>query len=116
ERLDAHAVAHEMQAPLGAVPQREGEHAHEALDRGVETPCLKGGKNDFRIGVSAPGRSKSAALQLFADRQKVVDLAVEDDREAAGGGLHRLMTGRREIDDREAPESERDAGGGIRPD
>ena len=54
-------------------------------------------------------------LQLLPQRFKIVDFPVEGDDVAAAGGMHRLMTHRRKIDDRETAMSERDSGVRIYP-
>jgi hypothetical protein len=45
----------------------------------------------------------------------IEDLAVENDGEPSAPGAHRLMTVRGEIHDRQPPETQRDAGGGLYP-
>ena len=45
----------------------------------------------------------------------VVELAVVGDDEAAVGRMHRLVTGWREVNDREPPVSEGDAGADVEP-
>ena len=57
-----------------------------------------------------PTPSCSSALP---DLAIIVELAVEDDDMAAVGRSHGLMAGRRQVEDREAPEAERDAGLGV---
>src|SRR5579859_4162787 len=65
------------------------------------------GKQDFRVGVSAPGMP---VAQLLPDLFVVVDFAVEDDGVAAGSRAHRLMSGRGKIEDRKSSKSQADAG------
>ena len=54
-------------------------------------------------------------LELPAKRLEIVDLAVEDDDVTPIVRAHRLVTGRREIDDRQPAEPERYATRGVDP-
>ena len=104
ERLDAEAVAREQQAPPRRVPDREREHAAEALDA-VVAPLLVG--VDDRLGVaSACGSGGPRASSSRPDVGVVVDLAVEDDPDRCRPRSKRLLAGG-EIDDAQAPVAER---------
>ena len=48
-----------------------------------------------------PRNALADRLQLLAKGLEIVDFAVEDDHVASAGGLHRLMAGGREVDDRQ---------------
>ena len=58
QRLLTEAVAAERDRSMLLIPQREGEHADEALQRCGYTPLLDGNQQRFRIGVAAPVRSR----------------------------------------------------------
>ena len=105
QRLDAEAVARQEQRLLVAVPQREREHAAEALDA-VLAPRLPGVHDD--LGVAARAEDVAERLQLGDQLLVVVDLAVEDDDDAAVLVEQRLLAGR-EVDDRQAAVAEADA-------
>ena len=55
QRLFARPVAHEVQGVLRPVPQREGEHAVEPLQRGLDGPLGNGREQHFGVGA-APKR------------------------------------------------------------
>ena len=97
-------TADEMKAALYAVPHGDGEHAVEALHRRFDAPRLERREHDLRVGMSAVLARRQRAAQLL----EVVDLAVERDDETLR--LHRLMSGRREVDDGEPAEPEGEAG------
>ena len=113
ERLDAEPVAHQRQRALAAVPQRDREHADQPVqrrldaERGESLPASPRCRN----GRGTRRRARQRRPQFLV----VVDLAVVDDDEAAVGRDHRLMAGRRQIDDRETAMRERDAGLGVDP-
>jgi hypothetical protein len=113
ERLDPDTVARQDQAALLRVPDPDREHAVDALEhRGA--PLLVA--VDDHLGVGVVGLEDVAAgEQLLAQRQVVVDLAVEDDLDAAVLVRHRLVRRRREVDDREPPEREPDLATGCDP-
>ncbi len=102
KRLHAEPVAREEQRLPVAVPQREGEHAAEALDAGF-APLLPG--MDDHLGI-APGVKAVAALgELGNQLLVVVDLAVEHDHHAAVLVEQRLLA-RGQIDDGQPPMAE----------
>src|SRR5207302_1827050 len=99
KRLHAEPVAGEEQRLAVAVPQRKGEHAAEAL-HAVFAPLLPGVNDD--LGVALRKKHVTRARELGDQLLVVVDLAVEDDDDAAVLVEKRLLPGR-EIDDREPP-------------
>ena len=52
------------------------------------------------MGIAARYELVPSASQFLAQGLVVVDLAIEDDPKEAVGGLHRLMAGAGEVDDR----------------
>ena len=62
------------------------------------------------LGVGAAAEGDALALEAGAEIAVVVDLAVEGDDAAAVGRSHRLVAGRRQVDDGQPAEAERDAG------
>src|SRR5689334_14786210 len=58
----------------------------------------------------------SARFELIAQNPMVVNLTIEDHGETSAGGLHRLVPEHRQVDDRKAPESERNAADFVGPD
>jgi len=88
ERLDAESIACDEQATSGAIPDREGEHAPEAVDA-LRAQLLVEIQDDFRISVGAkavPPLFEPGALFL-----KVVDFAVVDDPQGSVLRGHRLV-------------------------
>src|SRR5205807_450080 len=99
KRLDAEPVAGEEERLAVAVPQRKSEHAAEAL-HAVLAPLLPGVNDD--LGVAPGTKYVTRAHELGDQLLVVVDLAVEDDDDAAVLVEKRLLPGRK-VDDRQAP-------------
>jgi hypothetical protein len=106
QRLDAEAVASEDEPPARGIPDREGEHPLEALDA---CRALLLVEVDDRLGVGVGPVAMALRLELRPERRVVVDLAVVGDPDAVVLARHRLVAGRREVDDRQAPVREGDA-------
>ena len=102
ERLDAEAVAREEQAPLGAVPDRQGPHAVESL-HDVLAPGRVAAQHDLRVAAGA--KAMARRLELVPQLRRVEDLAVVDDRERAVLDRHRLRAAL-DVDDGQAPADE----------
>ncbi len=115
ERLLAEAIARQDERSLAAVPKPEGEHADRTLEGTAYPPRRYGREQDLRIAVPPPSRRRARALQLGAQLGVIVDFTIERDDPAARVGKHRLMPGRREVDDREPPVGQRRAGVLIDP-
>jgi len=80
ERLDAEAVARRKQARLPRVPDQEGPHAPEAA-QAILAPLGVGREQHLAVGAAAEG--VAACLHLLPQLEVIVDLAVEDEVEAA---------------------------------
>jgi hypothetical protein len=104
QRLDAEAVAGEHEPALGRVPQREGEHAAQALDEA--RPPLQVGVGQH-LGVRARAQPVTGGRELGVQRLVVVDLAVLDHGHPAVGGADGLVAVL-EVDDRQPPGGEPD--------
>ena len=104
QRLDAQAVAGKEQRLPIAVPQREREHAAEAVHAAF-APGFPGVHD--HLGVAARVEAVTERLQLRYQRLVVVDLAVVDDDDRAVLVVERLLAGR-EVDDRQPAMAERD--------
>ena len=75
-RLDAEGVARAEQFSLDGVPQREREHASQAMER-VGAPVVVGGED--RLAVTVGGEHGPVTRRQFVPQfEVVVDLAVED--------------------------------------
>jgi hypothetical protein len=105
KRLDPEAVAREEQGLAITVPQREREHAPEALDA-LLAPLLPG-VNDH-LGIALRAEDVAQGRELGDQRLVVVDLAVEDHHDAAVLVVERLLSGG-EVDDRKPPVTEPEA-------
>ena len=80
-------------SPLAPVPDREREHAAEAVEA-VDPPLLE--RVDDHLGVGVVGAEAMAGrLELGAELGVVVDLAVEDEPHRAVLVRHRLHRRRR---------------------
>ena len=102
ERLHAQPIAGEQQPTVPAVPKGEGEHAVEPVDTG-RTVLLIGVDDDFCIRVG--GELVALCLQLLPQLTVVVDLTVENNRDATVLAPDRLMASD-EIDNAEPPYAE----------
>ena len=100
-----------MQPARGAIPQRDGEHADTPAERPFDSPGGAGFEQHLGVGL-APERY-AGRFEPRAQPREVVDLAVAGDHERAAGGHHGLAAARREIDDGEAPVSERNSRIGV---
>src|SRR5262249_6881002 len=87
QRLLAEAVAREDHASLSRVPDREREHAAQAMDD-LLAPLLIGAQQD--LGVRIEREAVAEPDQLAPQLAEVVDLAVEGQREPCGVVAHRL--------------------------
>jgi hypothetical protein len=105
QRLDPVSIAGDEERALVAIPDGEGEHAVEALDA-ARAPLAVGEQHDLGVGVRA--KRVAARDQLVAQLAEVVEFAVVDDRQAPVLGTHRLVTGGRDVDHRQAPAGEAD--------
>src|ERR671934_2027000 len=76
ERLLADAIADEEQSPPPAIPDREREHASQALHAGVPVVLVE---VDDHLGVGLRGEAVPPGLELAAQLAVVIDLAVLDD-------------------------------------
>ena len=99
ERLDAEVVAGQGQPLLVTVPDGEAEHAVEPVER-VGAPLREGLQHDLGVRVGREGATER--LELAAQVEVVVDLAVVGDRVPAVGGVHRLLAVG-DVDDRQPP-------------
>ena len=106
QRLFAGPVTREKQPLRIGVEQRERKHSVQVL-QGIESPFPVGFQNHFGVGRGT--KTVPSFFELAAHVLVVVDLAVEDDLKLPGSVRHRLPAGRRQIDDREATVTERDA-------
>src|SRR5690348_8208239 len=103
ERFDAEPIAHEPEASITSVPKGEGEHADEAPHSGMHAPFRARLDDYLRIRVSA--ERVPLRLQLIADLNCVVDLAVVRQHKTAIAREHRLRSGWRKIHDRKTTAS-----------
>ena len=95
EGLDAEAVARGEERALPRVPDGEREHPVEPLEA-VRAPAARTGQQ--HLGVATRTKAVPARLELRAQLDVVVDLAVEDDPEVAVVADHRLVARRRQVD------------------
>src|SRR5690606_28254297 len=108
QRLLAETIARQVEDAFLPVPQRESEHSTRALDSPVHAPAVDGGQQ--HLGVGAAAEQETAPQELAPQLREVVDLAVVDDRVPATRRRHRLMSVRRQIDDRQSAMPQRDPG------
>ena len=116
ERLDAEAVAREHEPAAARIPQGHREHAAEPLEAVLAELLVQ---MDDDLDVAGGREAVSASLQLGAQLDEVVELAVADDGDAAVLARDRLVA-RLQIDDGEPAHRERRAAarhvpGRVRP-
>ena len=80
QRLLPEVIAREQQAAAAPVPDREGEHAAQPREHPLAVVLVQ---VDQHLGVAAGPELVAPGHQLAAQRLVVVDLAVEDDLDAA---------------------------------
>ena len=114
QRFLAQAVARQRQARGGAVPQREGEHAHRAHQRGLQPPGLDPGQQGLGVRGALPARARG--LELAPPSPVVVELAVEGQHVPARRRDHGLVARRREVQDRQAAVRQGDTRRRVDPD
>src|SRR5690606_21441909 len=113
EGLDAEPVAGAEEPALGTIVEREGEHAVELRQRLRALPREEAQEN---LGVGmVGGEALAALLEHLPERRSVVDLAVENEDEAAVRRRHRLPPAG-DVDDREPPHPEREKRVPVAPD
>ncbi len=103
QRFLPRPIASDVDLPRAFVPDGEGEHSIDALQKFFPTPGPVAVQQRFRIGLR---KERIVRLQLLTQLQVIVDLAIEDQNRVAILADHGLMAGRREIDDGEPAEPE----------
>ncbi len=107
QRLDAERVPGAEHFTLDGVPQREREHAPEAIQR-VGAPVVVGRDDGLAVAVGVKYRTVFGT-QLLAQFEVVVDLAVEHQHVAVrcvGGSPAQRLMAVRDVDDRQPVEAE----------
>ena len=107
QRLDAEPVAPDQQAAAAGVPQREVEHAVQAMHESVALGLVQ---MDQDLAVGAGLEARALGLQLGAQLAVVVDLAIADQPDRVVGIAQRLVAAA-QVDDRQA--AHRDAAGAV---
>ena len=106
ERLDAERIAGEMEQPVPAVVESEGEHAAQPLQHAHQPVGEIAVENDLAI---APGsRPGAPCLEVPTQLLMVVDLTVEDQGGPTIMILERVVAAF-DVDDRQAPMAEAEA-------
>src|SRR5205085_9519007 len=108
-RLDSEWIPRQNQPPLPFIPNRQAEHAIQAIEHLV-TPLLVSMHDHFGVRLCAehmPGR-----FQLAPHLLEVIDLAVEDYPNSLLGVRHGLMSAG-EINDREPAKAKSERSGDV---
>src|SRR6266480_1298318 len=79
QRLLAEAVSRQEQALVARVPDREGEHAAQAMDD-LAPPVLISAQQHFGVGIAREAVTEPS--ELLSQLAKVVDFPIEGQREA----------------------------------
>ena len=88
--FDSQPVARNVEASLGAVPDREGKHATEVFDA-IISVFLVQMHNGFGIALGTV--AMASGLQVPAQLLVIVDFPIEDDPNTFVFIVDRLMTG-----------------------
>ena len=105
QRLHAEPVAGQKQRFPGPIPESECEHAAKSIDACL-APRLP--RVDDDLGVALGAEHVPEGQQLGYELLIVVNLAVEDDNDAAVFVVERLLSGRH-VDDRQPAMAQTDA-------
>ena len=103
KRLDTEVIANKKQSPAGLVKNRKRKYSLQSFRELRYAPLLVTVNQYFGIGPCAKAMSQRG--KLCAQRQVVVDLAVEDCPYAAVLVRNRLIAGM-QVNDRQAPVTE----------
>ena len=106
ERLDAKDIAGAKELVLLLVPDDEGVHTTQAIEYGL-APLFVAVQE--ALGVGAAMELIALGLELGAKLLEVVDLAVEDDDDAAVLVGHGLSASLGQVEDRQAAEAQGNA-------
>ena len=104
ERLDAEAVAHEVDGLRVEVDEREGEHAVHPLDHAVDAVLPV--EVEQHLGVGPATEAVAARFEVDEVVEGVVGLAVVDDEDAAVGRAHRLVASGGRVEDGQPVEAD----------
>ena len=115
QRLLAHAVARQEQRAFGGIPQREREHAVQALQRTLDAPVAYRREQGFGVRMPAPVEAGARRVELGAQVAVVVNLAVVGNDETPARRHHRLVTGWGRIENGQPAMGEPDAGRRVPP-
>ena len=105
ERLQAHAVAHDVQALRAKIDDREGEHAAQPRQQPIDAPRLVAAQDE--LGVARRVEAHVARLERPRIGLPAVDLAVVRDPDRPVVVAHGLVRDRTRIDDRQSRVHER---------
>jgi hypothetical protein len=90
------------------VRNHDGKHAIEPLEHPLDPVALV--EREDHLGVSAGAETIAVALEFGLMVERVVDLAVEEQRGRAVGARHRLVSTGRKVEDRQPVETQRGVG------
>ena len=111
ERLLAQPIASQQELPPAVIPHGEGEHAAQVVE---EPGALLLVEVHDHLCVRPRPKAVPPALELGAQFDEVVDLAVQDNPYRAVFIRDGLLAGR-EIDDRQTPARQADRPGHVMP-
>ena len=111
QRLLAESVARQHELVRFAIVDAQRPHAVQPRKARFAELLVR---EQDHFGVAAARKHVATRLELCAQAADVVDLAVVDDPVILRGVVHRLMAGRRQIDDAQAPVPECDFVAAIR--
>ena len=116
QRLLTESIPRQVERPLLPVPQCEREHPCRIPQRRRQSEMLDRRQERLRIGRALPGGHRTgSSIHPVSQLLMIVYLPVERNDVAARTGAHRLVPGGRQIDHRQTPMSQRDAGGSVEP-
>src|SRR3989338_2598174 len=99
EWLDASPIPSKEKTSLADIPQGKGKHTDKPLQRQFDAPTVNSVENNFRIRI--PLKLVAHRLQVQPNFPVVINLAIENNAQRFIRRPHRLMSGRRKINNRE---------------
>ena len=105
ERFNPETIPRQQKTLVLLAPQGEGEHATKAIEK-VHAPLGEAAHQYFSIRTRTEGVARTR--QLVPKLLEVVDLPIFNDPHLLAVFGHRLVPGRREVEDRQPTDPQRD--------
>src|SRR5436190_15787609 len=107
------AITRQGQRPLLLVPHRERKHASGALQRLFDPPKIEAREKNFGVRMPAPVDAVTLTLKVSTELPIIVNFSVKAKDVTPRRREHRLMSGGRQVNDRQSPMAEADLRVGV---